>query len=373
MTATAFYIDKFPIYAAQYISNDEILLAGGGGPSKSGYKNRIATYSIPQSIASSKNEKERKGVCVNEVCLADDEDAPSSLAVHNDLILTGVNESSKARKSGDNHHLRSFRLSEKGIKVKLVHQIFDLDVALDDYQKITKISSDGKHVGLVSAEGQAAIVDVAKMTTLKTLDDKVIDIEFDADKIWVATQSKVYLMSMNNNDRSTVFDCEKLGVIHKHKISQVRVIGKRIVIGLNSGSAFLGVYEMYKGGLIQKHIIYTKKIINIFVSPAQDMIAVTTSDSKLSLYRPDLSLITSWSKLHAFPISTVAFSPSRKELLTGSIDEKINIIDLTTIGTSNMLKSSLLVLVIFTIIYMLFIFRQLSVGPSFEQRVFQEL
>lgn len=396
MPDSSFYINKFPIYASRFVSADQVLLAGGGGPSKSGYKNRIATYSIAQSIASNINPKERTGHCTGDVLLADDEDAPGSLAMCDDLILSGVNESSAMRKrSGDNHHLRSFRLrfsteakgEQTSIKPALEHQIFpDLDVKLDDYQKITKVSPDGKLLALVSAEGKAAIVSIANMTkltnrTLDSIDKTFVDVEFATKAAWIATTTKVYLLQLpisKDTEEVEVFNLTTLPILKTHKISHIRCLSDtKILLAMNdarTGAAYLTYFEMHKGQLLQRQVIHVaSRITGLYLSPAKPspipttsegskgaqtrLLAITTSDSNLVVYRSDtLARLRTWKHLHAFPISTVSFSPDCTTLLTASIDEKVNVLDLRALsqGAPVSALTSFLWLLGFMLVYLLY-------------------
>lgn len=382
MPDSSFFINKIgPVHASKYISTDQILLGSGAGPSKTGQRNRIATYSISRSVGLSEKPAERSGVITGEALLADDEDAPSSFAVHGDLVVAGVNESTSSRKrSGDNHHLRTFRLGkqtdEKGettsIKTLPQHQIYDnLSVDLDDYQKVTKFSEDGKYIALISDEGIPAVVDATKMGKLP-LDlptTKVLDLEIYDGKLWIAEAKSIrYLSLPSGDDASVVLSLAQASIPKNFSLALIRVLEKdTLLLGLNDTKqnySFLAIYKFRKGELVQDKIVHvSSKVRGLYVSTRRPtpsnprLIAMTTSNGNLIIYDNDLDKLKTWTGLHQFPISTLAFRPDGKQLITCSIDEKVNVLDLINIGSEVSVLAKLLMLLISLLIaYLLYLY-----------------
>ena len=157
------------------------------------------------------------------------------------------------------------------------------------------------------------------------------------------------------------------------KISHIRLIDERhVLIAMTGSRTYLAKFQLYKGSLLQQAVVYSSsRITGIYVSPAKHRVAVTTSDAKLTLYSPArLSKLKSYSKLHAFPISAVSFSPDSTQLITASIDEKVNVINLT-FSTSYIWQLLFLILVVL-LLYALYRYKGIYT-PSFEERIFQEL
>lgn len=378
MPDSSFYVNKIgPVHASEYFSTDQILLAAGVGPSKTGQRNRLATYSISQSLASSATAAQRSGVCTGEALFADDEDAPSSFAVHEDLVVAGVNESAASRKhTGDNYHLRMLRLMmhsmEKGesttFRTLTQHQIYeDLSVELDDYQKVTKFREDGRYIALISNEGYPAIVETSNMTRvpIDIFDSKqpngkakVLDIEFSKGKLWIADTKTIRTLSLPlADDLSVVLSLAQSSIPKNFVLAQFRIVDQdTVLLGLNDANmkqSFIATYEFRKGQLVQSKIAHmNSKIRSLYINTRHptptksQLIALTTADGRLSLFDPDLNHLKTWKGLHQFPISTVAFRHDGKQLITCSIDEKINVIDLVSLGSETSL---------FTQFFMLFI------------------
>lgn len=319
--------------------------------------------------------------------MADDEDAPSSFALHQDLVIAGVNESAASRKkTGDNFHLRTFRITQEStekaettsIKTLPQHQIYeDLSVELDDYQKVTKVNPDGKYAALISSEGFPALVDLKKMLRmpLDVLDSvqdggkmKVVDIEMLKDSVWVADGKRIVTISLpTGDDVSVLFNLDKTGVPKNYSLSHMRIMGvDTVLLGMNHNKlqhAFIAVYKLYKGALIQCQVAHTSsRLRGLYINTRHatqtnpTLVSVTTSNGALHLYDAELHKLKSWSSLHQFPISTVSFRPDSRQLVTCSIDEKINVLDLTDLGTRSVVQIAALALLLFFLLMILAFF-----------------
>ena len=379
MPDSFFYLNKAgPIHASNYLSTDQVLLASGAGPSKTGQKNRIAAYSLAKSLETSAKSTERSGVVIGGTILGDDEDAPSSFARHNDLLIAGVNESLASRKeSGDNHHLRTFRITrstdDKGdsvaIKKSLQHQIFEhLSIERDEYQKITKLSPDGKYAGLISSDGLPAVVDMSNMAQIHIGTDtaKWVDLEFTKDMLWIATTHGVQSFSLPTGDESSIsFSLSHSSVPKAHQLTALRVLGTdSLLLGLNhtsSNSSYLATYKVHNNTLVQRKVAYlSSKLRGIYlnVASSSQRIMATTSDGQAILYDSELEKLKTWKGLHQFPISTVSLRNDGMQAITCSIDEKVNILDLEDLRGSLNFGLQVLCLLLFMVIYLIYHLRK---------------
>ncbi|BFZ57999.1 hypothetical protein PYCC9005_005057 [Savitreella phatthalungensis] len=378
MSNTSFFIDKFPIYGASFIGEDELLLAGGGGPSKTGLANRLACHNIARPDAP----------LVGELKLAADEDAPMCLATlpNGRLAISGVNESAKARKEskGDNCHLRTFKVdrsvgtSDKAgidedsaaaspakisIKLSLSHQVLDLDPKLDDYQKLVRVSASGKHAAILSAEGRAAVVDTTKFNALS------LPLLSSKDKTWVdvcvcgeervlaATERAVYayaLKGKNVENEAVLVALDSYKILTDYRIAKFATLldDALLLVALNPATSkrqdsYLALYtlDVIAGTATQRQVIQVpRRIKDLHAAPSPKrntstpqpthLVGVVYADGALDLYAgQSLDRLKSWKPnvLHAFPPSAVAFSPGTSRLATVSIDGKCNILDLRPI------------------------------------------
>jgi prolactin regulatory element-binding protein len=374
----SFYIDKFPIYACAYIAQDQLLLAGGGGgKTKAGLSNKLLVYSLAANA-------QGQYTSVGELVLAGDEDAPAALAVHEDLILAGVNEAEEARrKSKENHHLRTYKLDRSvgksgdavNIRPKLSYGILDLDIEADDYQKHTRISADGKYAALLSAEGKAALVDLTsyRRQASKQLDDAkepCVNIAFWNDCLLAATKTSLFRVPLTQktpeDEEKEIFNLSRIRILSRYKIAQVVVFDKdRILLGMNSmdgKSAFVALYRIFKGELRQSHVRHLpSRISGITVDSLQQQqdstagrkVAIAMGDGGLLLVDGRLEVLRRFRNLHQFPASACAFAPNGQQLVTCSIDYKVNVLDLRGVGQTDMTRLLAVAVFLLVLLYLI--------------------
>ncbi|GAA5993633.1 hypothetical protein JCM5350_003037, partial [Sporobolomyces pararoseus] len=97
---------KFPVYSIAFNRDDSIVLAGGGGSSRTGVKNRLSMYKIDTQ------QKQLKLITEHE--LSKEEDAPMTIAIHrpSKTIAAGINSDLESLKRGKNENLRMFTYTE---------------------------------------------------------------------------------------------------------------------------------------------------------------------------------------------------------------------------------------------------------------------
>ena len=88
---TAHSLPSFPVYASAFVDENLLVLGGGGGPSKTGIKNKLVgvLFTLPESLGSSAFPQRLYNVdesmtlsLVDELELEKGEDAPMSMAAH---------------------------------------------------------------------------------------------------------------------------------------------------------------------------------------------------------------------------------------------------------------------------------------------------
>ncbi|KAE8209702.1 hypothetical protein CF327_g6345 [Tilletia walkeri] len=103
---------ELPVYALDFLSEDVIVYAGGGGAGRSGVKNAIRTVRVDLPEQTIKE--------LNRLELSRDEDAPMCLAANKSLgnLVCGVNSTADKVKAGKNESLRVFEYELKEAEKK---------------------------------------------------------------------------------------------------------------------------------------------------------------------------------------------------------------------------------------------------------------
>lgn len=396
--AQSFYVDKLPIYGAAFVDNDRVLLCGGGGASRTGLTNRIVCYDLSgrrSSKAAPDGSAPAIGRQVGELQLSGDEDAPMCIAVHGSSILSGINESAKARAaSGDNCHLRTFKVSvpedgssDVSLQMALSHQVLDLNAERDDYQRQVSFGPDGRHAVVLSSEGRCAVVETAQMRKLPlaTLDNPkrtTVDAVLLQDAVLAASERIVRYIPLSSDSKAVrdadtslgdteteIFKLDSVQMLAAYEVHRLGISrdGGGVCIAMNAAEAkrkesYVSLFNVSKGRLVQKDVDhYAKRVKDVYMGPSlptpplpkgisptmaavRDDIAVpkrprqfmvfTFADGSVEVHGAEaLRPLKSFApgKLHSFPPAAVAFSPDGKTCLTASIDGKVNLIDLAAI------------------------------------------
>ncbi|EWC47709.1 hypothetical protein DRE_02909 [Drechslerella stenobrocha 248] len=136
---------KYPLFCAEYLDEKTLLIAGGGGGSRSGVGNGIHlvdTSFEPLKITASLD-------------LPKDEDSVMSCAIlpSKHAVIAGINQSESTVSSGSNSHFRTFWLPSEETEMKeLSAREYFRPKAWDDiYQKVTRSSPSGRYAVIASS------------------------------------------------------------------------------------------------------------------------------------------------------------------------------------------------------------------------------
>ena len=298
---TSFFVDKLPIYGAGFIDSRRVLLCGGGGASKTGLTNRLVCYELTGG-----RDGGAIGKVVGELTLSGEEDAPMCLAVHEGLVLSGINESAKVRKAsgGDNCHLRTFKLSvsdenkDVSLQLSLSHQILELDPEVDDYQRAVSISKDGRYAVVLSSEGRCAVVETAQMrkVPLATLDSPkrtTVDAVLIKDAVLAASERIVRYIPLPGPSASAVkpardpdtslgdaeleiFKLDSVKMLAGYSVHRLAALrdGGSVCVAMNATDSkrkesYIALFDVRQGRLVQKDVDhYAKRVKDVYVGPS---------------------------------------------------------------------------------------------------------
>ncbi|GAA5959381.1 hypothetical protein JCM3765_006585 [Sporobolomyces pararoseus] len=137
-TSQHFSLDvKFPVYSIAFNGGDSVVLAGGGGSSRTGVKNRLSMYKIDTQ------QKQLKLITEHE--LSKQEDAPMTIAIHrpSKTIAAGINSDLETLKTGKNENLRIFNYTQEDTSSTINFEKSKQTLVSTDpdhYQKVTCFS-----------------------------------------------------------------------------------------------------------------------------------------------------------------------------------------------------------------------------------------
>ncbi|KAG6911688.1 hypothetical protein DXG01_007938 [Tephrocybe rancida] len=153
----------FPVYSSSFISENELVLGGGGGQVKTGVKNKLRLYNVGP---------ERSLDLLEEVELEQGEDAPMSMAAHSKsrTLACGVNSTLESFNKGFNENCRVFTLKDNKPSVLSTRGTIPT-VDPEDYQasrlsKVTVLSPDGTLLAVAGAHDRQAFDDLCIQLSL---------------------------------------------------------------------------------------------------------------------------------------------------------------------------------------------------------------
>ncbi|GAA6022321.1 hypothetical protein JCM10207_003284 [Rhodosporidiobolus poonsookiae] len=161
---------RFPVYALAWINDETLVLAGGGGGSRTGVRNRISIYRVSPST--------RTLTLLHSHTLSSAEDAPMTIAPYlpAHALVAGINSAPDELARGTNDNLRVFEYAgldaeggvkerdavEEQVKVEEKRRKQTLKAAdPDQYQKITAFTRpppSNSHTADATASSRPALV-----------------------------------------------------------------------------------------------------------------------------------------------------------------------------------------------------------------------
>ncbi|KAJ3864885.1 WD40 repeat-like protein [Lentinula novae-zelandiae] len=356
---TSHALPAFPVYSSAFLSQNELVVGGGGGATKSGIKNKLKLFKVA---------KDRSAEQLDEFELAIGEDAPMSMATDGTTVVCGVNSAPELLGKGENENCRVFKVDNG--KLSFLRSQGTLSVKPDDldYQKVTVLSPDGYLLAVAGPNDLSLLLYPSLMPAAQSLkvDKEIYDATFTKSTLIVATTAELRVYTLPET-KSVSPSKPKKG---KQKVSTSlpslvceRVIAIPSSLGGPSGSSFraakihptLGTILYTVANTIpnrsrgkstarQAHVLKwntenwtvekTRKIgdrgITCFsVSPDGNLLGYGSSDLSVGLLdAATLNPVSTILKAHEFPPTTLAFSTDSSVLVSGSADNSIRVINL---------------------------------------------
>ncbi|KAL5530192.1 hypothetical protein ACEPAF_6449 [Sanghuangporus sanghuang] len=184
----------FPVYSAAFVADNKLVLGGGGGSGRSGIKNKLRLYNIPNDDTLE---------LLSELELEKDEDAPMSMVADAECqglrIVCGINSATEELDKGINQNCRLFSVEKD--KLKLVSVASTLKVTRDNMEECQKVTalSPGRTLAAAAGTKDLAVLSYPSLTPaakyLQT-DHEIYDVSFSSTSILVATTDKLLVYAL---------------------------------------------------------------------------------------------------------------------------------------------------------------------------------
>ncbi|GAA5914595.1 WD40 repeat domain-containing protein [Sporobolomyces salmoneus] len=387
-TGQHFSLDvKFPVYSIAFTSDQDVVLAGGGGSSRTGVKNRLSMYKIDLT--------KKQLSLITEHELSKQEDAPMTIAIHrpSKTIAAGINSDLDSLKEGKNENLRMFRYTdssddgESTITFENRKQTLE-SLDPDHYQKVTTFSRPRNPLtppllALGSTSSQLSLLSLPNLSeVLPQLSpsqqsegkrfyegEEIFDVDFnDKGDMLVGTSStKLCVWSTTpttssekkkNDDDEEEDEFEPLQVIERPILKKelactfrAAKFGRQststnlytVVNSIPSSSgprkkrggkgkggdkkSFVSLWDTKEWKLNKTRMVGNKPVTSFDISEDGTLLAYGSSDLSIGILDAiTLRPIMTILKAHDFPSTSLRFNPSSSLLVSGSADNSLRII-----------------------------------------------
>ncbi|KAJ8663652.1 hypothetical protein O0I10_000900 [Lichtheimia ornata] len=327
----------FPVFGLAFTTTNQLLVGGGGGAGRSGIQNKLVSYRVEP------RRKDLEEEAVYE--FSNEEDAPMCLDVHpvDDTILAGVNASEEDIKKGKNSNCRVFKAHEATIE--LVKSMSTLDSKNpDDYQKAVRFCADGSLFATGTSNGQVNVYNYPDYTPLcdtiqVSEDDEVMDVDISnkKDKLVALTRDAIKLASLRGRHTGKVMQTISSPALDKKQKLQFRAFRygrlyskeSAYLVGNSKSGGHLLKLDAYTLEVISNVKISKKPITSFCLSREGGMAVVATADfSVIIMDATTLRVLHTVKEAHGFSITSIAISPDRLLLATGSADNSCRVVSL---------------------------------------------
>ncbi|KAJ7228813.1 WD40 repeat-like protein [Mycena pura] len=358
---TPHFLTAFPVYSSAFLSPSHLVLGGGGGTSRTGIKNKLRVYDVGA---------DRNIAPVDELELERGEDAPMSMAANLETgtLACGVNSPEEMLSKGENENCRVYALKEQKLGLLSTHGTL-ISGDLDDFQKVTVLSPDGKTLAVAGTKSLQLLSypSLAPLALAVNTDKEIYDATFSKNTLVVATTHNLLVYALPTaNSKGSPSKNKKKGkqkAVVPSALELLRTIDAPVSVSGSTGSTFRaaryhpenteilytisntipGRSRTRKAAPRQAYVckwntttwvvdkvrkVGDKGVTCFAVSPNGKLLAFGSSDSSVGLLDANaLSPLVAILKAHEFPPTTLAFNPTSRLLVSGSADNTIRIID----------------------------------------------
>ncbi|KAJ6599220.1 WD40 repeat-like protein [Mycena vulgaris] len=390
---TPHFLTAFPVYSSAFLSPTHLVLGGGGGASRTGIKNKLRVYDVAEN---------RSITLVDELELERGEDAPMSMATHLEAstchagtLACGVNSPEEMLSKGENENCRVYAFKEQKLALLQTRGTL-VSGDLDDFQKVTVLSPDGK---LLVAAGTTSLQllsfpSLAPAALAVKTDKEIYDVSFSQNTIVVATTDNLLVYALpsaqlkGSPSKNKKRGKQKAAVLPELEL--LRTVDPPTTVSGSTGSTFRAARYHPENSEILYTISNTiparsrtkkaaprqafvckwntatwavdkvrkigdKGLTCFDVSPNGNLLAFGSSDYSVGLLDANtLAPLVTILKAHEFPPTTLKFNPTSRLLISGSADNSIRVISVPdSVGKSSW---SWMILILITLLIALLAF-----------------
>ncbi|KAI9482956.1 MAG: WD40-repeat-containing domain protein [Benjaminiella poitrasii] len=328
-----------PVFSLGFTSNNQLILAGGGGASRSGVKNKLVSYKI---------ETRRKDLEEDATFeFESDEDAPMSLDVHptKPFVITGVNESEKNMKNGINSNCRAFKILDDKFELSKTLNTLESKKA-EDYQRVVRFSEDGTLFATGTTDGKVNVFKYPEFEPLSkpitaAVDDEVLDVDInlEKEKLTCVLRDALKLVNLRGKNMGQIVQTISSSSIIKNGAAHFRAFrygrgytkdfGFAVLNGITKPGAYIIKYDAYSLEQLKIVKVSNKPITAFTLSQDGAILAFGSADLSISLLDSQtLKTLTKVKDAHSFSITCIAISPDRRMIASASADNSCRIVSL---------------------------------------------
>ncbi|KAK0191246.1 WD40 repeat-like protein [Armillaria mellea] len=366
---TAHNFQAFPVYSSAFIANNELVLGGGGGASRSGIKNKLRLYHVGE---------DRSVDILDEFELDAGEDAPMSMAtnVQSHTLVCGANSTEELVAKGQNENCRAFAIKDHKLNFLRKKQTLESD-SVEEYQKVTVLSEDGSFVA-AAGPNIVHLMSLPSLTLRATpisTAKEIYDVALFGDTMVVVTTAELLVYSIPSKpQKPSPSKNKKKGKLNATTLSELKlqrtVEFPNSLNGVSGGTFRSGRYHPKDGSVFYTAIntspvrswknksmprqaflckwntdiwavdkfrkIGDRALTCFDVSPDGQYLGFGSSDLSIGLLDANtLTPVVSILKAHEFPPTTISFSPDSHLFVSGSADNSVRVVTVPDSSSSS--------------------------------------
>ncbi|KAI7907685.1 WD40-repeat-containing domain protein [Cokeromyces recurvatus] len=283
----------FPVFGVGFTSNNQLILTGGGGASRSGVKNKLVSY----KIESRRKELEEDASFEFEM----NEDAPMSLDVHpsKPFVVVGVNESEENIKKSINNNCRVFKILDD--KFELLKSLNTLESKkMEDYQRVIRFSQDGTLFATGTTDGKVNVFTYPEYEPLSkpmiiSTDDEILDVDInlEKEKLTCVLRDALKLVNLRGKNTGQIVQVISSSNIVKNSITHFRAFrygrgytkefGFAVLNGITKPGAYIVKYDAYSLEQLKVVKVSNKPITAFTLSQDGAVLAFGSADLSITL------------------------------------------------------------------------------------------